>query len=638
MPPRRLRTFGLLMVLCTLVGALGSHTPATAAPAPDVVARPGAGSSERQAAFAAAAREFGVPEPLLLAVSYQLSRWESHRGAPSFSGGYGPMHLTQLDVLLDRRGKDDDAARAARDTRDAAGLHTLDVAATLLGLNPLRLRNDPLQNIRGGAALLAQYARDAGGALPTNVADWYEAVMRYSQAADLRTAARFADAVYATLAAGAARTTDDGETIVLEGAAVVPNKPAAVSAITAEATPAIECPTELMSQCEFIPAAYAQNDPNDPTNYGNYDLANRPAALPDPRYIVIHNAEGTYAGTVNVFRDPHFGASTHYVIRSSDGHIAQMVENKNVGWHAGNWYVNGHAIGIEHEGYAIDGATWYTESMYQASAALVRYLAARYNIPLDRAHIIGHDDIPGPTSAYQAGMHWDPGPFWDWAHYMRLMGAPGGTDARLVTLRVSPSSNLQTVKDCEGNKGTFAQGANFVYLRTAPSPTAPYITNPYLSADPLCANNWGNKAVSGQTFYRFDTSVADWDGIYFGGQKAWFYNPGHSTYTIAGKGTLVKPKGRTAIGVYGRAYPERSAYPRGITVQQVSKLSNYSIPSGQIYVAFGPFRSDYFYAPQYTPTLEGSANLDIQGQTQYYQIFFNHRFVFVQAGDVTVVP
>jgi len=46
-------------------------------------------------------------------------------------------------------------------------------------------------------------------------------------------------------------------------------------------------------------------------------------------------------------------------------------------------------------------------------------------------------------------MHWDPGPFWDWAHYMDLLQAPsGGTNANIVTLHVNPSSNIQTVKDC----------------------------------------------------------------------------------------------------------------------------------------------------------------------------------------------
>ena len=40
------------------------------------------------------------------------------------------------------------------------------------------------------------------------------------------------------------------------------------------------------------------------------------------------------------------------------------------------------AIGIEHEGYAIEGATWYTESLYESSAALVRHLAHRYGVEM----------------------------------------------------------------------------------------------------------------------------------------------------------------------------------------------------------------------------------------------------------------
>jgi len=53
-----------------------------------------------------------------------------------------------------------------------------------------------------------------------------------------------------------------------------------------------------------------------------------------------------------------------------------------------------HSIGIEHEGYLAHGHRWYTEAQYQSSAKLVRNLAARFNIPLDRDHIIGHEEIP----------------------------------------------------------------------------------------------------------------------------------------------------------------------------------------------------------------------------------------------------
>lgn len=624
----------LALALCALglCAAPAGAQPAAPSPAP-------AAGRELQAAFAAAAREFGVPEPVLLAVSYSLTRWESHAGAPSFAGGYGPMHLTHVDSLPGAPARGDDAGRAARDTRADAGLHTLDAAAALLGLSPDVLRRDPAQNIRGGAALLAGYARAADGALPPDPADWYAAAMRYSQASDPRTAAGFADLVYATIQQGAARTTADGQTLALPAAALAPNQPPAAAGL-GPAAPA-ECPPGAGVVCEFIPAAYALNDPSDPSNYGNYDLAGRPADRLDIRYIVIHDTEGSYASTLQWFQNPAVGSSAHYVVRAQDGHIAQMVANRDVAWHAGNWYVNGHAIGVEHEGYAIQGATWYTEQMYQASAALVRWLAHTYRIPLDRAHIVGHDDIPGPTAAFQAGMHWDPGPFWDWAHYMDLLRAPRGAPAagpggRIVTLRIDPQTNIQTVKDCEGDGALLTRGVNFVYLRSAPGPDAPLLTNPYLSGDPLCASNWASKAVSGQSFYRFAVA-GDWDGIFFGGQPAWFYNPGHRTYTVAGAGLLVRPRG-SAAALYGRAYPEAGAYPSGVPAQSVAPIGGYSLPAGQLYVAFGPFKSDYYYAPVYAPALDGALNQVVQGQTRYYQIFFNHRFAFVRADDVSVAP
>ena len=67
--------------------------PASAGSA--AVAVPGAPryGAARQAAYAEAARAYGVPESVLLAVSYLHSRWDTHGGRPSVSGGFGPMHL-----------------------------------------------------------------------------------------------------------------------------------------------------------------------------------------------------------------------------------------------------------------------------------------------------------------------------------------------------------------------------------------------------------------------------------------------------------------------------------------------------------------------------------------------------------------
>lgn len=166
------------------------------------------------------------------------------------------------------------------------------------------------------------------------------------------------------------------------------------------------------------PALYKAFDKG---QYGNYDLANRPTDM-KINYIVIHNTETSYEEAIRLFSTPT-ATSANYVVRSVDGAVSEMVRPQNVAWHAGNWYINAHSIGIEHEGYAKDGRTWFTENMYQTSANLVKYLAAKYDIPLDRQHIIGHDNVPGLTPAAQKGMHWDPGTYWDWQHYFDLLGA-----------------------------------------------------------------------------------------------------------------------------------------------------------------------------------------------------------------------
>jgi hypothetical protein len=61
--------------------------------------------------------------------------------------------------------------------------------------------------------------------------------------------------------------------------------------------------------------------------------------------------------------------SSHYVVRSSDGQITQMVAEKDTAWHARS--ANPYSIGIEHEGY-VDQPSWFTDAMYRSSAALTR--------------------------------------------------------------------------------------------------------------------------------------------------------------------------------------------------------------------------------------------------------------------------
>jgi hypothetical protein len=105
---------------------------------------------------------------------------------------------------------------------------------------------------------------------------------------------------------------------------------------------------------------------------------------------------------------------------------------------------------------------------------------------------------------------------------------------------------------------------------------------------------------------------------------------------MPGSGILMTPKaGQASIPVYGRAYPEQSAYPKDVTPQAITPI--YDMPAGQIYVATDLVGGDYYWAPTYVPTLAGADRTVVKGQTMYYRIYFNHRFGFVQASDVDVL-
>ena len=85
--------------------------------------------------------------------------------------------------------------------------------------------------------------------------------------------------------------------------------------------------------------------------------------------------------------------------------------------------VNAESIGIEHVGETYD-PSGFTTAEYQASAHLVAWLVRRYDIPVDRKHIIGHYQVPDPKHPGLFGgydHHTDPGPHWHWGYYMSLV-------------------------------------------------------------------------------------------------------------------------------------------------------------------------------------------------------------------------
>ncbi|MFB7585737.1 N-acetylmuramoyl-L-alanine amidase [Streptomyces sp. NPDC056169] len=637
-------------------------------------AKPAAGDSSLQSQFANAAREFDVPQSVLMAVSYRQTRWESHDGQPSTTGAYNVMGLTKvdpedieadasedllhhlvngtgdpsIDKKIDKKKALAPVPETTVDTDDPK-LHTLDKAAELIDGSTDSVQKDSAASIRAGAALLAEYQKQAGAELSDDAGAWYPAVARYSQS-DRKGADLFAQRVFESIKTGEQELTADGEQVVLPAnPSVEPVKPAnvplAAGFASTTATPTAECPTTVA--CTFTPALYSEND-------GNYNIASRTANGTggfDIRQIVIHDIEGSHDAAVNVFQTPGKWASAHYIVRA-DGRVTQMVETKNEAFHAGNKTLNMHSIGVEHEGYAIKGdAGWYTEPEYESSAALVKYLAAKFSIPLDREHIIGHDEVPSILDD-KIQDHWDAGPFWDWNHFMKLLGAPtgaGGAGGLLQAgqlVKIVPpftSANQQQMKytervgDQDVTKTTVALPVNFGYLYSEPvADQTKALTDPYFTAGWQWGSNWANKVTAGSSHVVAE-SRTDWTAIWYGGKKAWFYNPGGQyTAPVAAKTAITAKDGAASIPIYGRAYPEDAAYAgTGVPIQSSNNasLTRYSLPAGQLYTKAGDAVVGDYYSSAFN--VDGTR---VAGKTNVFiPIRYNHRLAWVKAADVKEV-
>lgn len=147
--------------------------------------------------------------------------------------------------------------------------------------------------------------------------------------------------------------------------------------------------------------------------------------------IIIHTTEGTFNGTIAWFQQGSppraVATASHYVV-ARDGAICQMVGDDKKCYHAGGY--NSCSIGIEHEArttmWEIRKDSYgrirpvpfpindFTLPLLQSSVLVTVAMCKKFGIPADRAHIIGHNEVPGAT-------HTDPGILWPWELYMKLV-------------------------------------------------------------------------------------------------------------------------------------------------------------------------------------------------------------------------
>jgi hypothetical protein len=356
----------MLVAILTALLVAGPATRVALAATPSPAAAP----APVAAAFQAAAVESGVPEELLLAVGFVNTHW---RMETSEDGGVGIMHLVH-DPQND----------------------TLTRAASLTASSEAALSQDPATNVRGGAAVLSAVA---GNPKPVDLSGWRPVV------ASVGGSAMYADQVFQALSKGARETLPTGEQL----------------ALAAHPTLVVPAPAAHPRSSDYGPANWAPASPN------NFTASTRPSVY-IPNRVVVHVTQGSYAGAVNHFQNPNSQASAQFVVRSSDGAITQTVREQDVAWHAGNWDYNTKSIGIEHEGF-VDNPSWFTDAMYRSSAQLAASIVRKYSIPIDRQHLIGHNEVPDPLNPTLSGgrdHHTDPGPFWNWGLYMTYVQAYAG--------------------------------------------------------------------------------------------------------------------------------------------------------------------------------------------------------------------
>ncbi|MEO6418240.1 MAG: peptidoglycan recognition family protein, partial [Polyangiaceae bacterium] len=286
-------------------------------------------------------------------------------------------------------------------------------AAALLQTTELALRQDSDLALDGAARVLAELGAQTG-ATNADLPSWKSAIEEMSGYSDETHRTEYAHRVFATLARGGSFVARDGETITL-----APHEIPLSLSLDLSSTLRLQAGTPDYGPAEWIP-----------TSCTNKCTIGRGGVKVDR--VVIHDTEGSWDASVATLQnDP--GKSVQYIV-GTDGRVGQFVSEADTAWHAGNFFYNQHSVGIEHVGTAV---TPYPEKLYAASALLVAHLTTKYDIPKDRAHIVGHEGVPdgdhiahssapcmlSPTECHAsinwggASNHHDPGD-WEWATYM----------------------------------------------------------------------------------------------------------------------------------------------------------------------------------------------------------------------------
>lgn len=386
---------GALLALTVMACGRGPEAgPAQATPA----AQPTRGTSPLESTFEVVAAEYQVPVEILKALAWVETRAQSPGVRPSITGGYGIMNLV-----------------------DREDWNALEQGATLTGTDPGRIKLDDTANVRAAAAFLRQLAdksfAEYADLNPHDPADWWHALSLYPGIDSASLAQDYARDIFRTIDEGFEMTRADG-TLVLAPTHFNWERHAPVG--------------QKRDAVKEYPGAYQWK-------YSPNYSSGRSSSIQN---VLIHTTQGSYGGAISWFQNSASNVSSHYVVRSSDGQITQMVEHKDTAWHASCY--NGRSVGIEHEGFVNNPSYWYTNAMYEASGKLTRWICDKHGIPKTRSRIIGHVELPKECNK---NGHYDPGSGWNWTKYMGIVtgSTPSGSSGLLKGVIYSGGSTNNRV-------------------------------------------------------------------------------------------------------------------------------------------------------------------------------------------------
>jgi hypothetical protein len=321
--------------------------------------------------FDEAALTYKVPVEILKATAQVQSNWA--QSAPSFYGSYGVMGLIENSFQKQ-----------------------ISLASTLSNYTVIQIQQEAKANIFAAAALLAYYQKGYG---KTNtVEDWFEATKDLTGLKEEELQASLALRFFEVIQNGSKTVSLWKEIITIKGLQVqlsklgkqnaeLPKKSTSKSTATSDYSGAIQ-------------------------NLTTVNFSSRPAGA--IKYYFIHYiATGTYEGAISWFKNPDAQASSHYIVKNSNGEITQVVLESNKAWTQGVSEYNNYGIGVEHEVLSTNLSMWDSQQMQTALANLAIDVCNRNNIPkVRRANngdkgIYGHNDVSSTTCPNLTPERWD---------------------------------------------------------------------------------------------------------------------------------------------------------------------------------------------------------------------------------------